>query len=84
MPLTPPDPKYCQCEVRPAHSFMTLGPRPKARQCKAKPKYIIAETKATDGEYGTMTLCPECKDKFIMQTSGRLHEFIIAEIITCE
>ena len=59
--LIPPDRQRCQAEITPAHSFMTLGPRPPPERCKAAPVVIVKEPPRADGrEQGSMSLCADC------------------------
>lgn len=59
--LEPADPERCQTEIRPSHSFMTLGPRPKAQRCPNKPVMIAREVKpGVDGQCGEMSVCQSC------------------------
>ena len=61
--LTPPDPARCQAEMREG-SFMTLGPRAMIR-CSNAPTVIVTENElGSDGQCGSMSLCPDCLEVF--------------------
>lgn len=78
--LIPADPTRCQAEIRPAHSPLAFGPRPKMERCKNVPVVIATETKpGQDGLTGSMSVCAEClvvmlerfpKDFFRLKPAG--------------
>jgi hypothetical protein len=68
MALIPPDRERCQCEIRAAHNFMTLGPPPRYERCKNKPVCVITEKEpGPDGERGSMSLCGDCYVTFCLK-----------------
>lgn len=76
--LTPPDLERCQAEIRPAHSFMTLGPRPSYERCREKPTAIVKELKpGEDGQCGSMALCTGCLIQFMQRVcpTAETHAF---------
>lgn len=79
--LTPPDLERCQADIRPAHSFMTLGPRPSYERCREKPTVIAKEKKpGEDGQCGSMTLCTGCLLQFMTQMSPSQQDYEYEEI----
>jgi hypothetical protein len=64
--LEPPDYRQCQCLIRPAHSPLSFGPRPKYQRCDLTPAYLATEVvPGEDGVCGVMTLCMECAIKMM-------------------
>lgn len=75
--LIPPDLKQCQTEIREAHSFMTLGPKPGFVRCKNKPSHIATEPPREDGKpQGSMSVCPECLSELSKKMPGVTFEVI--------
>jgi len=59
--MTPPDAKQCQAEI--GGAFM-LGPG--KMRCQKTPIVIARENKpGPDGQHGSMSLCPECRDALV-------------------
>jgi hypothetical protein len=76
--IEPVDLERCQADIRPAHSFMTLGPRPPWERCKNKPTVIIKEVKPGEDDLkGSMSLCSDCFAQFCMRVcpTSETHEF---------
>ena len=70
--LTPLDLKQCQCEITPAHNFMTLGPRRKPARCTNTPAYVLIERVQNQEECaGQMSVCEDCYMEFVRSDSGR-------------
>lgn len=82
----PVDPNQCMALLPVRHTAFSFGPPPKTQpRCTNVPKYVVNEiVKGEDGEYGAMSLCPDCKDVFMMQFMSKLGNFVFSEIIRLE
>lgn len=79
--LEPPDLERCQADIRPSHSFMTLGPRPSWERCREKPTAIVREKKpGKDGQCGSMSLCTSCLVQFMMKMCPKDGDYEFEEI----
>lgn len=79
-PLTPPDLTRCQGEQR-VGAFQLGGRIGELTRCSKVPTYIVRETQpAADGLMGSMSLCNDCKDAFLVQEVFRLDK-VVFEII---
>lgn len=79
--IEPPDLERCQADIRPSHSFMTLGPRPSYERCIEKPTVVVKEKKpGKDGFKGSMSLCTGCLLQFMTQMSPSQQDYEYEEI----
>lgn len=68
--LEPADLKRCQAEIR-AHRPFALGGTHDVERCPNQPSYIVTEVEpGPDGQYGSMSLCPECLK--VLQTKTKI------------
>jgi hypothetical protein len=80
--IAPVDFDRCQVEKHNGYNFMTLGGRPGLERCIFRPTYLVHEKVAdSENEQGSMSMCTECKDAFLIEYRHKILDYVFSSII---
>ena len=66
--MTPADEEQCQTFISFYRPFTMGGPVRGTERCTERPSFIATEkTAGPDGQKGSMSLCPHCKEQLVKQ-----------------